>query len=51
MEIIQNKFYSTNKYDEFINDLYNEDIHDENDIDIIKILMKEMTLNDNYVKM
>ena len=30
------KFFSTNKYDDFINDLSEEDILDENDIDIIQ---------------
>ncbi len=29
------KFFSSNKYDDFINDLYDEDILDENDIDIV----------------
>ena len=36
IEFLQNKFFSTNKYDDFINDLYDEDILDENDIDIIQ---------------
>ena len=30
------KFFSSNKYDDFINDLYDEDIIDENEIDIIQ---------------
>ena len=30
------KFFSSNKYDDFINDLYDEDILDDNDIDIIQ---------------
>ena len=36
IEFLQNKFFSTNKYDDFINDLYNEDIIDDNEIDIIQ---------------
>ena len=36
IEFLQDKFFSTNKYDDFINDLYNEDILDENDIEIIQ---------------
>ncbi|MBP3635225.1 MAG: plasmid recombination protein [Bacilli bacterium] len=33
---LKDKFFSTNKYDEFINDLYDEDILDDNDIDLIQ---------------
>ncbi|MGN1312125.1 MAG: hypothetical protein ACI4U4_03835 [Bacilli bacterium] len=36
IEFLQNKFFSTNKYDDAINDLYNKDILDNNDIDIIQ---------------
>ena len=36
IEFLQNKFFSTNKYDDFINDLYDEDILDNNDIEIIQ---------------
>ena len=36
IEFLQNKFFSSDKYDDFINDLYDEDILDENDIDIIQ---------------
>ena len=36
IEFLQNKFFSSNKYDDFIDDLYDEDILDENDIDIIQ---------------
>ena len=36
IEFLQNKFFSTNKYDDFINDLYDEDILDDNEIDIIQ---------------
>lgn len=36
IEFLQNKFFSTNKYDNFINDLYDEDILDDNEIDIIQ---------------
>lgn len=36
IRFLQDKFFSTNKYDDFIKDLYDEDILDDNDIDIIK---------------
>lgn len=36
IEFLQNKFFSTDKYDDFINDLYEEEILDYNDIDIIQ---------------
>ena len=36
INFLQNKFFSNNKYDDFIDDLYNEDILDDNDIDIIQ---------------
>ena len=36
IEFLQNKFFSTDKYDDVINDLYCEDILDNNDIDIIQ---------------
>jgi len=36
IKFLQDKFFSSNKYDEVINDLYDEDIIDENDIDIIQ---------------
>ena len=36
IKFLQDKFFSTNKYDDFINDLYDEDILDENEIDIIQ---------------
>ncbi len=36
IEFLQNKFFSTNKYDDFINDLYDEDILDDNEIIIIQ---------------
>ena len=35
-EFLQNKFFSNDKYGNFINDLYDEDILDDNDIDIIQ---------------
>ena len=35
IEFLQSKFFSNDKYDDFINDLYNEDILDDNDIDMI----------------
>lgn len=33
---LQNKFFSTDKYDNIIQDLYNEDILDNDDINIIQ---------------
>ena len=36
IKFLQDKFFSSNKYDEFINDLYNEKILDDNEIDIIQ---------------
>ena len=36
IEFLQSKFFSTNKYDDFINDLYDEDMLDNNDIEIIQ---------------
>ena len=36
IEFLQNKFFSTNKYDDVINDLYDEDILDDNEMDMIQ---------------
>ena len=36
IKFLQDKFFSSNKYDEVINDLYDEEIIDENEIDIIQ---------------
>ena len=36
IKFLQNKFFSSNKYDDFINDLYAEEIIDDNEIDIIQ---------------
>lgn len=36
IEFLQNKFFSTDKYDNIIQDLYNEDILDNHDIDVIQ---------------
>lgn len=36
IDFLQNKFFSTDKYDNIIQDLYNEDILDNDDIDIIQ---------------
>ena len=36
IEFLQNKFFSTDKYDNFIDVLYNEEILDDNDINIIQ---------------
>ena len=40
------KFFSSNKYDDFINDLYDEDIIDDNDIEIIQNNLKEKENDD-----
>ena len=53
IKFLQDKFFSSNKYDDFINDLYDEDILDDNELDIIqnnKILIKLMILRDKYDK-
>lgn len=45
IKFLQDKFLSSNKYDDFINDLYDEDILYDNDIDIIQNSSKiKMTL-------
>jgi len=36
IEFLKDKFFSSNKYDDFINDLYDEDILDDNDIEVIQ---------------
>ena len=36
VEFLQNKFFLSNKYDDFINELYEEEIIDDNEIDIIQ---------------
>lgn len=36
IEFLQNKFFSTDKYDNIIQDLYDEDVLDNGDIDIIQ---------------
>ena len=36
IEFLQNKFFFSDKYDVLINDLYDEDILDDNDIDVIQ---------------
>ena len=36
LEFLQYKFFSTDKYDNIIQDLYNEDILDNDDIDVIQ---------------
>ncbi|MCI8467596.1 MAG: hypothetical protein HFI08_05360 [Bacilli bacterium] len=40
------KFFSSNKYDDFINDLYDEDILDDNDIHIIQNNSKDNEKDD-----
>ena len=36
IKFLQDKFFSSNKYDEVINDLYNEEIIDDSELDIIQ---------------
>ena len=36
IKFLQDKFYSTNKYDVVINELYNEEILNDNDVDVIQ---------------
>ena len=46
IEFLQNKFFSNNKYDDFINALYDEDILDDNDIEIIQNSSKDNEKDD-----
>ena len=46
IEFLKDKFFSSNKYDDFINDLYDENILDENDIDIIQNNEKDKNKDD-----
>ena len=41
IKFLQDKFFSTNKYDDIINELYNEEILNDNDVDIIQNNYKE----------
>jgi hypothetical protein len=36
IEFLKDKFFSSDKYDDIISELYNEDILDNDDLDIIK---------------
>ncbi len=42
IEFFQDKFFSSNKYDDLINELYDEEIIDDNDLDTIQ--------NENYIE-
>ena len=46
IEFLQNKFFSNDKYDDFINDLYYENILDESDIGIIQNSSKDNEKDD-----
>jgi len=46
---LQEKFFSSNKYDDVINDLYDEDIIDDNELDIIQN-NKNIDKNDDFEK-
>ena len=46
IEFLQDKFFSSNKYDDLINDLYDEDIIDDNDIKIIQNNSKDNEKDD-----
>ena len=41
IEFLKDKFFSSNKYDDIINELYDEDILDIDDLDIIQNSSKE----------
>ncbi len=41
IKFLQDKFFSTNKYDDIINELYNEEILNDNDVDIMQNNYKE----------
>ena len=36
IKFLQDKFFSSNKYDDFINDLYDEEMIDDNELGIIQ---------------
>lgn len=36
IEFLQDKFFFNNKYDDFIQELHDEDIIDDNDLDVIR---------------
>ena len=46
IEFLQNKFFSNDKYDDLINDLYDEDILDDNDIESIQNISKNKDKDD-----
>ena len=46
IKFLQDKFFSTNKYDELIDELYNEDILDDNEMDIIQNNSKSKDIDD-----
>lgn len=48
IEFLQDKFFSTNKYDDFINDLYNEDVIDKNDLDNIQNNSINLNKDDDF---
>ncbi len=46
IEFLQNKFFSTDKYDNFIQELHEEEIIDDNDLDIIQNNSKSKDIDD-----
>lgn len=48
IKFLQDKFFSSNKYDDIINDLYAEDIIDDNELDIIQNNKNIDKGNDNF---
>ena len=48
IKFLQDKFFSSDKYDNFINELYNEDIINDNDINTIQNKSKKKNKNDDF---
>ena len=46
IKFLKDKFFSSDKYDNVINDLYSEDIIDDNEVDIIQNNFKSKNIDD-----
>lgn len=47
LKFLQDKFFSNNKYDEIINELYEEEIIDDNDLEVIQNQYNDYKSKDN----
>ena len=47
IEFLQDKFFSTDKYDEIIEELHNENVIDDNDLDVIQNNLKNKDKDDD----